>query len=321
MRAPLLRTTLVAFLGSFLAATATAQNVAIDPKIPEYSPAQGISGTIKSVGSDTLNNVLTHAAEAFQKAYPGVKVEVEGKGSSTAPPALIEGTSQFGPMSREMKGEEIDKFEKKYGYKPMRVRLAVDALAVFVHRDNPLTELSFEQLQKTFSVKGPDLTWGDLGAKDPAFKDQRVVLYGRNSSSGTYGFFKEHALGKADFKSTVKEQPGSSAVVQAVGQDKFAMGYSGIGYKTADVKMLKISNGGPASEPTYANALSGDYPLARFLYVYLNKDPNKELDPLRGEFVRFMLSKQGQEAVVKDGYFPVPAEAALEDLKACKLAK
>ncbi len=323
MRAPLLRTTLVVLLGSVLvgAASATAQDITIDSKIPEYSPAQGVSGTIKSVGSDTLNNVLTHCAEAFQKAYPGVKVEIEGKGSSTAPPALIEGTSQFGPMSREMKGEEIDKFEKKYGYKPTRVRLAVDALAVFVHRDNPVTELSFEQLQKAFSVKGPDLTWGDLGAKDPAFKDQRVVLYGRNSSSGTYGFFKEHALGKADFKSTVKEQPGSSAVVQAVGQDKFAMGYSGIGYKTADVKMLKVSNAGPSAEPTYAHALSGEYPLARFLYVYINKDPNKPLDPLRAEFVRFMLSKQGQEAVVKDGYFPIPAEAASEDLKACKLTK
>lgn len=301
-------------------APSLAQTISIDQNLPQYKPVQGVSGSIKSIGSDTLNNVMTHWTEGFNKLYPAVKIEVEGKGSSTAPPALVKGQSQFGPMSREMKSSEIDEFEKAFGYKPTPLRVAVDALAVFVHKDNPIQELGFEQLKKAFSVAGPEMTWGDLGVKDPAFKPQRVILYGRSSASGTYAFFKEHALGKADFKPSVKEQAGSSSVVQAVGSDKYAIGYSGIGYKTADVKMVKVSNAGPAAEPTYDNAMSGEYPLARFLYVYANVDTTKPLDPLRAEFIRYMLSAQGQEAVLKDGYFPISADIASEDLARVGLA-
>ncbi len=296
--------------------------VKVDSKLAEYKASQGVAGTIKSVGSDTMNNVMAHWNESFQKFYPGVKIEVEGKGSSTAPPALIQGQSQFGPMSREMKSSEIDEFEKKYGYKPTKLRVGIDALAVFVNKDNPLNEISLDQLKKVFSVAGPDMTWGELGVTDAKLKDQKVVLYGRNSASGTYQYFKEHALGKQDYKSTVKEQPGSSAVVQAVGTDTLGMGYSGIGYATADTKMLKVSTHGEKSvTPAYETALSGEYPLARFLYVYVNFDPTKALEPLRAEFIRFMYSKQGQEDVVKDGYFPVPEAVAKADLKTVGLSK
>lgn len=295
--------------------------VEVDTKIPEYKAVSGVSGSIKSMGSDSMNNLMTHWAEAFNKFYPAVKVEIEGKGSSTAPPALIEGQAQFGPMSREMKGSEIDAFEKKFGYKPVALRTAVDALGVYVHKDNPVAELTMDDLKKIFSVDGPEMTWGDVGVKDPAWAAQKIALYGRNSASGTYGYFKEHALSKKDFKPSVKEQPGSSAVVQAVASDKFGMGYSGLGYKTADVKAVKIAakKGEKAFEANAENAYAGTYPLGRFLYVYINHKPGTQMEPLRAEFVKMIFSKQGQEGVIKDGYFPVTAQIAGEDLKKCGL--
>lgn len=295
---------------------ANAQSVQVDPNLPSYSPTSGVSGSLRSVGSDTLNNLMTLWAESFQSVYPNVSIEIEGKGSSTAPPALIEGQAQFGPMSRVMKASEVDKFEAKFGYKPTPVRVAVDALAVFVHKDNPIKALTMEQLKQIFSVSGPtSMTWGDLGLRGE-WSNKPVSLYGRNSASGTYGFFKEHALGNADFKPTVKEQPGSSSVVQGIAADKFAIGYSGVGYATADVRAVPIAfeSGDEAFPATAEYAYSGDYPLARFLYVYMNARPGSSLDPLRREFVRMVFSRQGQEITVKDGYFPVSAEIAHQDL-------
>ncbi|MEQ8845700.1 MAG: PstS family phosphate ABC transporter substrate-binding protein [Phycisphaerales bacterium] len=290
----------------------------IDSKLPSYRPVSGVSGNIKSIGSDTMNNLMTLWGEEFKAFYPAVQIEVEGKGSSTAPPALIEGQAQFGPMSRAMKASEIDAFEKRFGYKPTALRTAIDALAVFVHKDNPIEEISIQQLTDVFSVAGDNMTWGDLGVRDAAWANRPVSLYGRNSASGTYGYFKTVALQGNDFKPTVKEQPGSSAVVQGVGTDRFGMGYSGVGYATADTKMLRVSlDGGRAFGPEAEYANSGDYPLARFLYLYVNADPIQGLDPLRAEFAKLIFSQQGQEVVLKDGYFPVSANVARDDLKAC----
>lgn len=309
--------------GALLSLPAKTVAVDLDPKLPDYRTAQGVSGTIKSIGSDTLNNLMTLWTEGFRSFYPGVKIEVEGKGSSTAPPALIAGTAQFGPMSREMKAREIDEFEKKFGYKPSRVRVAVDALAVFVHKDNPIQCLSLQQVDAIFSKtrKGGGakeiVTWGDLGLKGE-WASKPISLYGRNSASGTYGYFKEVALFGGDYKDTVKEQPGSSAVVQGVASDRFAIGYSGIGYKTADVKAVPISakDGAKCFEAEAENAYAGDYPLARFLYIYLNHSPRGKLDPLRTEFLKYVLSKPGQQVVIKDGFYPVSHALAIEDLKA-----
>jgi phosphate transport system substrate-binding protein len=291
---------------------ALAQAVAVDKQITAYKQVSGVSGSLKSEGSDTMNNEMTLWAESFKKFYPSVRIEIQGKGSSTAPPALEAGTAHFGPMSREMKAEEIDKFEKKYGYKPTAVRTSIDMLAVYVHKDNPIECLSLQQVDAIFSKTrrggaSKDITsWGDLGLKGE-WADRPVSLYGRNSASGTYGYFKEHALFKGDYKDSVKEQPGSSAVVQAVATDKYAIGYSGIGYKTADVKAVPLSSksGGTCVTADLANAYAGSYPLARFLLLYVNKKPNEPLDPLRAEFLRFVLSYSGQEAVVKDGYYPL----------------
>lgn len=291
--------------------------VEVDASLPEYQTTGGVSGSLISIGSDTLNNLMTFWAEGFRAKYPNVSVQIEGKGSATAPPALIEGTAQLGPMSREMKQEEIDAFEAKFGYKPTAIRVAVDALAVFAHKDNTLKGLNLAQVDAIFSstrkLGAPaDLAdWGQVGL--PAWNGRAISLYGRNSASGTYGFFKETALGKGDFKASVKEQPGSSAVVQGVSADEFGLGYSGIGYITSGVRALPIAaEGTEYAEPSYANCLDGSYPLARFLYIYINKAPGKPLNATTSEFLKFIVSKQGQEIVVKDGYYPLPAELANE---------
>jgi phosphate transport system substrate-binding protein len=304
-----------------LAGGVVSAQVQVDPGLTHYKAASGVSGSISSVGSDTLNNLMTFWAEQFAKYYPNAKVQIEGKGSSTAPPALIGGTAQLGPMSREMKGSEIDQFEKKYGYKPTALKTSVDALAVFVNKDNPIKCLSLAQVDAAFSksrrrgAKDDITTWGQLGLTGE-WASKPISLYGRNSASGTYGFFKEHTLKNGDYKDSVKEQPGSASVVQGVTVDRFAMGYSGIGYATAGVRAVPLTekDGGKCVEATADNAYSGSYPLARFLFVYVNKAPGKPLDPLVREFARLMLSREGQEAVVKDGYFPIPASVAKEEL-------
>ncbi len=300
----------------FAALPVLADQSHIDPALPSYKAVSGVSGNLNSIGSDTLNNLMTLWAEGFKKAYPNVNVQIEGKGSSTAPPALIEGTAQLGPMSRLMKAEEIDAFEKKYGYKPTEVKVAIDALAVFVQKDNPLKGATMKQVDAIFSKTrkkgGDDISdWGQLGLD--AWKGRAISLFGRNSASGTYGFFQEHALAKGDFKATVKEQPGSSAVVQGIGADPYAIGYSGIGYKTSGVRALPIaSDDGKFYDANYDNALDGNYPLARFLVVYVNKKPGQALDALTLEFLKFVLAKEGQTIVEKDGYYPMPAEVAAE---------
>jgi phosphate transport system substrate-binding protein len=308
-------------IGTALAAmNLNAEESHIDPAMPNYVNVAGVTGNLNSIGSDTLNNLMTLWAEGFKKKYPNVNIQIEGKGTSTAPPALIEGTAQIGPMSRPMKAEEIDAFEKKFGYKPTEVSVAVDALAVFAHKDNPVKGMTMKQIDSIFSSTrkrgGADITeWGQLGLD--AWKGRAISLFGRNSASGTYGFFQEHALQKGDYKPSVKEQPGSSAVVQGIGSDIYALGYSGIGYKTSGVRALPLASedGGEFFEANYANALSGDYPLARFLTVAVNKKPGEPLDKLTLEFLKFVLSKEGQMIVEKDNYFPMPAELAAETVE------
>jgi phosphate transport system substrate-binding protein len=295
--------------------------VKVDPNLKAYKPGSGVSGNIKSVGSDTMNNLMALWGEDFLKFYPNVNIEVEGKGSSTAPPALISGTSTFGPMSRMMKSEEVDEFEKKYGYKPTPVRTAIDMLAVYVHKDNPIEFLTLQQLDAIFSStrKGghPEdiTTWGQLGLTGE-WADKPISLYGRNSASGTYGYFKKHALFKGDYKDSVKEQPGSASVVQGIASDMYGIGYSGIGYKTADVRAvpLKVDAKSEVIPATAEYAYAGKYPLARFLYMYVNFKPGSDLDPLRAEFIKYVFSMQGQQNVLKDGYFPISKRIADEDL-------
>ncbi len=288
--------------------------------IPVYTRAAGeVSGSLKTVGSDTMNNLVALWAEGFKKFYPNVREGIEGKGSASGPPALTEGTCSVAPMSRNWKPSEIDVFKAKHGYAPTAVPSAIDMLAVFVHRDNPLKSLSLQQVDAIFSKNrtggfADDIrTWGDLGLEGE-WADKPISLYGRNATSGTYGYFKENALFKGDFKPTVKEQPGSSAVVQAVASDRFGIGYSGIGYMTPNVRPLALAASAKdkAVAPEPAAAYSGEYPLARFLYLSVNRRPGTDLDPLRREFLRYVLSRDGQADVRKDGYLPVTAAVAAD---------
>jgi len=300
-------------LGSVLFCNLGSGAAVLDSSLPEYEKVAGVSGNLNSVGSDTLNNMLALWAEAFQDIYPNVKIQIEGKGSSTAPPALIEGTAQIGPMSRPMKASEVDAFVDAYGYEPTPVRVALDAVAVFVHKDNPIKGITLAQLDAIFSSTNkrghvPINNWNEIGHPESF----AIRLYGRNSVSGTYGFFKKQALLDGAFRDSVKENPGSSAVVQGIATDPYGIGYSGVGYKTSGVRMLALAreDDGLLYRPTFENAMTGDYPLARFLLVYVNKAPNAPLDQLTLEFVKFVLSSQGQQIVMNDGYFPLPAMAA-----------
>lgn len=295
-------------------------SVQIDPKLAVYERVNGeVSGDIKSIGSDTMINLMNFWAGSFRNIYPDIQIEIEGKGSSTAPEALIQGTANFGPTSRDWKGSEEDAFEKRFGYKPTLLGASIDMLVVYVHKDCPLDGLTLEQLDAIFSRnrKGghpQDITkWGDLGLKGD-WANKPISLYGRNSASGTYQYFKEHALFGGDFKPTVKEQPGSSAVVNGVAGDRYGIGYSGIGYKTADVKALALDRGKGLVPAEPQNAYSGTYPLARFLWISVNYKPGSKLDPLRHEFLRFVFSQQGQREVVKDGYLPVTSGIAAKQL-------
>lgn len=302
-------------LGLGLLASSSAFAVSVDKDIPEYKAVSGISGNLSSVGSDTLANLMTLWAESFKRSYPNVNIQIQAAGSSTAPPALTEATSNLGPMSRKMKSKEIAAFEDRYGYKPTAIPVAIDALAVYVNKDNPIEGMSIPQVDAVFSSTrkcggSKDIkTWGDLGMKG-AWKKRDIQIYGRNSVSGTYGYFKKKALCKGDYKNNVNEQPGSASVVQSVSSSINGIGYSGIGYKTSGVKAVSLTKkpGGKFVEATPDNAVSGKYPLSRFLYVYVNKQPNKPLAPLEKEFMKMVLSQQGQEVVIKDGYIPLPAK-------------
>lgn len=301
-------------LGASLIAS-TASAVTVDKGIPEYTPTSGISGNLSSVGSDTLANLMTLWAETFKRSYPNVNIQIQAAGSSTAPPALTEATSNIGPMSRKMKDKEVAAFEDRYGYKPTAIPVAIDALAVYVNKDNPVKGMTIPDVDAVFSStrkcgSKKDVTkWGDLGLTGN-WKSRDIQVFGRNSVSGTYGYFKKKALCKGDYKNSVNEQPGSASVVQAVTSSMNGIGYSGIGYKTSGVRAVPLTKevGGKYIAATSENALTGKYPLSRFLYVYVNKHPNKPLAPLEKEFIKLVLSQQGQQVVIKDGYIPLPAK-------------
>ena len=293
----------------------------LDPGLSAYTKVEGLRGTLNAAGSDTMLELQTLMAEEFRKLYPQVKIQVEGKGSSTAPPALIEGTVQLGNMSRKMKSKETDAFEEAFGYDPARFDVALDTLAVFVNKDNPIESLTIAQVDAMFSKTrkcgsaGDVSTWGKLSLGGN-WATAPISLYGRNAASGTYGYFKKHALCKGDYKDTVKEQPGSASVVQGIEKDPYGIGYSGIGYKTSGVRAVPLSpaDGQPAVAASSENAANGSYPLARFLHIYVNKAPNKDLDRLTAEYLRFILSAQGQRVVIKAGFDPLDAVTAAEQL-------
>ncbi|MGD1989283.1 MAG: phosphate ABC transporter substrate-binding protein [Pseudomonadales bacterium] len=293
----------------------------LDEALPAYRPSQVLEAqAVTSVGSDTMNNLMSLWSEAFQAYHGGLSVQISGAGSSTAPPALTEGTALFGAMSRRMTSGELQAFEARFGYRPLAFRVAVDALAVFVHKDNPLPGLSLSTLDAIFSVarrcgaRRSAERWGDLGLEGP-WTTKRLQRYGRNAVSGTYGYFKSSALCNGDFRSDVNEQPGSASVVQAVSRTPTGIGYSGMGFQTSGIRPLPLArrDGEPFVAATAANAIAGTYPLSRYLYLYLNHPPGTTFAPLQREFLRFVLSREGQSLVLRDGYVPLPAKVAARE--------
>jgi len=327
MKTKLLQTISMSVLAVSLSSIVTLAHAGatLDKKLPVYKKASGVTGNLSSVGSDTLANLMALWTEEFTHIYPNVNVQVQAAGSSTAPPALTEGTSNFGPMSRKMKDKELQSFEKKHGYKPTAIAVAIDALAVYVHKDNPIKGMTIAEVDAIFSstrkCKGKkDISkWGQTGLKG-SWKNKSIQIYGRNSVSGTYGYFKKKALCKGDFKTTVNEQPGSASVVQSISSSLNGIGYSGIGYKTSGVRALALTKkaGKPFVAATPENAANKSYPLGRKLWVYVNKQPNRPIAPMQMEFLKMVLSKRGQKVVMKDGYIPLSAKQVKKELAKLK---
>ena len=305
-------TSLLCFFSFFCVshiALSAPENRPID--VPEYERQPGVAGKITSVGSDTLANLMTFWSQEFKALYPQVGFQIQASGSSTAPPALIEGTATIGPMSRELKPSEVRDFVRKHGYPPVVLKVAMDAIAIFVERRNPLEGLTLKQVDAIFSEtqycggNGNIERWSQLGLTAPEFQGP-IRLYGRNSVSGTYGLFKVIALCDGDFSNTVNDQPGSASVVLSVASGEGAMGYAAYGYKTAGVRALPLGETMDTLTPLSIDTVrSESYPFARFLYLVVNKKPGEPLPTLEREFLRYVLSRQGQQQVVRDGYFPI----------------
>lgn len=281
---------------------------------------QGLSGTLSLTGSDTLARMSSAWVEEFKILYPNIQTQLQASGSSTAPIALMESTAQFGVMSRVMRQREIDAFQKKHGYKPIALRVALDAIGIIVNSDNPIVGLNLSQIDSIFSstlrcgANKAITTWQELGNEAPWAK-RKIQLFGRNAASGTYSFFKQHALCQGDFKTGVNEQPGSASVVQAVASSISAIGYAGIGYQIGGARFIPIAvSGDDYISASHFNIINGRYPLARHLYVYVNKHPLKPLSPIEEEFIRFIYSKQGQNIVAKEGYIAVDVSLAEQEL-------
>jgi phosphate transport system substrate-binding protein len=280
------------------------------------------SGSLNGVGSDTLLQLVTAWLENCKQFNPNLQITYTGKGSSTGPPALTQGTSLFAPMSRPMKPGELETFTTNRGYEPLQLKVAIDAVTVYVNKDNPIEALSYEQLAGIFGAEGEQFsTWGEVfrsaGQDVPeAMADQRISLFGRNSASGTYSFFKKNALGGGDYREDVKEMPGSPAVVDGVGADLGGIGYSGAGYGTAatrsDVKVGETIES--AVPPVVEHALDGSYSLARPLLIYVDKKPNTGVDNKAKWFMYYGLSTAGQKVATKLGFFALPEEVRTAEL-------
>jgi phosphate transport system substrate-binding protein len=314
---------LAILVASSTAIITAANALDLDSNLPAYTPAPASSGQLKSVGSDTLSVLMTKWAEGFEALNPNVKIDLESKGSGTAPTALLEGSSQLGPMSRSMTGDEVEAFSKKYGYPPASLPVAVDALAVYVNKDNPIACLTMQQVDQIFSKDhwnsgGVDVTtWGGVGLTG-VWATRPIALFGRNSASGTYETFKDSVLYHGDFKDALKEQPDSTSVVGNVASDQSAIGYSGIGFLTSGVRAVPLaaSASAPCYDTSAPSAYAGEYPLARYLYLYVNKNPKETLNPTVSEFIKYVTSKDGQAVTMKGGFYPITNETRMRSLKA-----
>jgi len=287
-----------------------------------YKKVDDLSGNLNSIGSDTLLEMMQDWTTDFKKMYSKVNVTINQKGSATAPPALISGLANIAPMSRKMTDEETSAFEIKNGYKPTAVRVAIDAIAIYVEKNNPIPGLSLPQVDAIFSTgktcgyKNDIAFWKDLNIAGP-LADKEINLYGRNSESGTHAFLKEKGLCQGEYKKTIKEYSDSVELVKGVAQDPSAIGYSGIGFLTDGVRTVALAReqNQPYIEASLENVGNAKYPLSRFLFIYVNKPPAAPLSTLELEFLKYVLSAQGQEVVKKQGFVPLHNGIAAKELE------
>jgi phosphate transport system substrate-binding protein len=283
--------------------------VRVDSGLPSYTKASGVTGSLVSIGSDTMDSLMEAWLESFVSNY-GISTKLLGLGSSAAVPALIEGNAQLGPMSREMKAEEIERFERRYGYKPTKITVVMDAINVIVSNANTIKAISLQELGGIYFKNGQkDITsWEHMGVK--SLKGRPISVFARASDSGTASFFREKVLSNGDYKSGIKEMNLSATVVRNITFDRFAIGYCGAADLVPEVKAVPVAEkkGGQAYDANYENVMGGKYPLSRNLYIYVNRHPQNGLPQSVSEFIKFALSRDGQEIAVKKGYLPLNAD-------------
>jgi phosphate transport system substrate-binding protein len=286
----------------------------LDPKIPPYQLVSGLTGALSVAGSETMKPLTETWAKDLKQLYPGLAIKVESEGSEAGLATLLEGKAQIAAMSRRITQQEIVEFKREFGYEPIEVPVAVDALAVFVHKDNPIEGLSLVQLDAMFSkerrrgLQYPINTWADALLLEEEWTEAPVHLYGGNANSGTASFFKEHVLNGAAFKNTMTVLAGSASVVVELVKDRFGIGFSGIGYQISGIRPVPLASvqGGRYVQPSFQSAMDGSYPLRRNLYLYINRPPKVAAPPSLTEYVKFALSQQGQQIVLARGYYPLP---------------
>jgi phosphate transport system substrate-binding protein len=311
----------------------------VDPTLASYVPERTLTGRLAVAGSETMQPLVARLAAEFRNRYPGIKVGIEGGGTNAAMTGFFQGLAQsrrgdgnvrghlgsnditLMASSREMTEAEVKSFIARYGYEPTAIPIAMDAVAVYVHKDNPVTGLTLEQVDALFSADrrrglADDLkVWGQLGLTGE-WTNAPVRMYGRNQKSGTRAFFQHHVLLDGGFKPSVKEEPGSATVVLDLSRDRFGIGYTGMGYQASAVRPLPIAlkAGMPFVVPNAETTEDGSYPLRRFLYLYVNRDPKEPLDTVVEEFLTFINSREGQETVVRAGFYPLPMPQVVQNL-------
>ncbi len=305
----------------------------LDPALKPYEPTMKVAGEIRSVGADTMEALTKLWIEGFSKVQPGATFTMEAKASGTAVPGLTEGRADIGPCAREVLPRELGPFEQKFGYKPFAVRVAsgsyrtpgkTHAIAFLVNENNPIARVTFEQIDALYSsspANSPIRTWGQLGLTGE-WADKPVVLWGLIRPNGIANFISQRAMRSTDFKAGINERTtvGSLAALDAVAQgvaaDKYAIGYGGFGNLIPGVKAVALAATptGPFYKGTFEEVVQHTYPLSRYIYIYINRAPGKPIEPKVKEFLGFILSKEGQEAVVKEGIFlPLPAAVVMAE--------
>jgi len=302
--------------------------LALDSSLAAYMPTSQVSGELKIAGSTTMQPLTNRLAGEFRRYHPNVKIMVEAGESASALKELLGETSRSKPKtggagtgepvllaaaSRLLTEAERKQFVSRYGYEPSPIPVAMDAVGIYVHRDNPLQHLTLDQVDAIFSTtrhRGAPVgitRWGQLGLTGE-WAQAPIRLYGRGVKSGTRAFVNEHALRGGEFRSDVHEEPGAASVILATSRDPFGIGYSGIGLQASTVRALPLAEteGMEPVAPDLRGVMEGRYPLHRFLYLYINKPPTAALPPAAREFLAFVNSREGQEAVIKGGAYPLP---------------